>query len=312
MSIPAHQYNPAPMRKAFVIKMGASYSLSELPEQFSDQIYFSENTTLEGFNYQSPYSVKYVMSGFETYNVQGREVFIKPQEHLLVNSGSEVTTLKARGRALSLFIAPETVAGVKIYTEHGIRKSIDNFDCLQTDALYLYEGIYQHENSKINATLKQLAKYLNNTMFYEDYEMEIDQTLFFHLSEALIADQSRHSKRLAYLEALKSSTIQEQYRRLQMGYDYLSDHWNKPFCLKQTALIATLSPYHFHRLFKTCFALTPYQYHLKIRMSKAIDLLNNNHLSVSDVGFQLGYSSPTAFGRAFKKYFGRSPSQFRQ
>lgn len=299
------------MKKAFAIKMGASYSQSELPRQFSNQVYFSEDTAFEGFSYQSPYSIKYVMSGFETYNVQGREVLIKPQEHLLVNSGSEVTTLKATGRALSLFIAPETMAGVKTFAEYGIQKSMDNFSCLKTNTLQLFENTYQHENTRVNKLLKQLVAYLNSIIPSEHHEMEIDQSLFFRLSEALIADQSQHSIRLTYLNALKPSTIQEQYRRLQIGYEYLNDNWNQPFSLKKVAAIATLSPYHFHRLFKACFTSTPYQYHLKIQMDKAVELLNNKHLSVSEIGFQLGYNSPTAFGRVFKKYFGLTPSQYR-
>jgi AraC-like DNA-binding protein len=48
-----------------------------------------------------------------------------------------------------------------------------------------------------------------------------------------------------------------------------------------------------------------------LRKDKARLLLRDRHLAVYEVGYLLGYSDPSAFYRAFRRWHGVSPSQFR-
>ncbi len=290
-------------------KIGSSYSSSLFPKEFSNQLYLSENTCLGEFTYRSSYSIKYVLSGYERYQVQGRELIIKPGQHLLVDNNSRVTTLPATGKAISIFIAPETLKDVKsILYNDSPEKILDNYNCLEETSFLLQEAIYHLENKRIHNILKIIEKTLLNNP--SPGEHEIDPSLFFQLSDAILLDQQVHSSRLNNLKNFKKSTIQEQYSRLLIGYQYLNDNWNEPFSLKKTAAISMLSPYHFHRLFRSCFSKTPYQYHLDIQMDKALELLKKDQYQISDISSLLGYGSPTAFGRTFKKYFGTTPSHF--
>jgi AraC-like DNA-binding protein len=43
----------------------------------------------------------------------------------------------------------------------------------------------------------------------------------------------------------------------------------------------------------------------------APSLLRDGRLAVSEVAFLLGYEDPSAFQRAFRRWFGRSPRAFR-
>ena len=49
-----------------------------------------------------------------------------------------------------------------------------------------------------------------------------------------------------------------------------------------------------------------------IRKTRAVQLLQNTDKSVDDIAFELGYSDPSNFGRAFKKWTGKSPSCIRK
>jgi len=49
-----------------------------------------------------------------------------------------------------------------------------------------------------------------------------------------------------------------------------------------------------------------------LRKEKASLLLSDRNLAVYEVGYLLGYSDPSAFHRAFRRWHGRSPSQYRQ
>ena len=48
------------------------------------------------------------------------------------------------------------------------------------------------------------------------------------------------------------------------------------------------------------------------RQTRALVLLKNREYTVAEVGYRLGYSEPANFTRAFKKWFGKPPGQYRQ
>jgi AraC-like DNA-binding protein len=48
-----------------------------------------------------------------------------------------------------------------------------------------------------------------------------------------------------------------------------------------------------------------------VRKDRAIELLRSGHVSIAEVSSRLGFSDPSAFSRAFKRWCGRSPQSFR-
>jgi AraC-like DNA-binding protein len=63
------------------------------------------------------------------------------------------------------------------------------------------------------------------------------------------------------------------------------------------------------KVFKSVFGLPPYEYYQKYRMQKARHLLLTGNHSIKDVGYTLGYSNLSNFTLAFKKEFGKLPSE---
>jgi len=46
-----------------------------------------------------------------------------------------------------------------------------------------------------------------------------------------------------------------------------------------------------------------------IRLNKAMELLQTNKYTISDVAYMTGFANPKYFSTSFKRYFGTSPSQ---
>lgn len=58
---------------------------------------------------------------------------------------------------------------------------------------------------------------------------------------------------------------------------------------------------------------TTYQHILdEARREKAIELLGNSKASIENIATQLGYNDPSNFGRAFRRWLGKSPRAFRK
>lgn len=66
----------------------------------------------------------------------------------------------------------------------------------------------------------------------------------------------------------------------------------------------------FKESFKMVFGLAPLQYRNRIRMEYAREELMNKKQTVSELSYALGYSHPSNFTAAFKRFYGKLPSSF--
>lgn len=93
--------------------------------------------------------------------------------------------------------------------------------------------------------------------------------------------------------------------------NFISEHFTENITLEGISAYAGFSKFHFERVFSEYTGMTFYQYLQQIRVNYAQTLLSNPELSVTDISYQSGFASCTAFTRAFKKSTGYPPSQFR-
>ncbi len=67
---------------------------------------------------------------------------------------------------------------------------------------------------------------------------------------------------------------------------------------------------YFVRLFKKHMGITPHQYMISYKMQVAMKLLQSN-ISITQISEQLGFEELKLFSRAFKNYYGVSPSKLK-
>lgn len=113
------------------------------------------------------------------------------------------------------------------------------------------------------------------------------------------------------LPAMKPATRQELFRRLTYAADFMHEAVAEHTDLETIAEVACLSKFHFLRLFRQFYGVSPYQYLQQLRIEKAERLLRRPGSSVADVAAELGFENSSSFSRLFKKHRGVYPSQFR-
>jgi AraC family transcriptional regulator len=91
---------------------------------------------------------------------------------------------------------------------------------------------------------------------------------------------------------------------------YIEEHLAEQIPLLTLARLAKLSPYHFSRVFKKSFGVSPHRYHVARRIARAKELLTQRTSSVTEIGLKLGFSETSAFSAAFRRETGLTPSRY--
>ena len=96
--------------------------------------------------------------------------------------------------------------------------------------------------------------------------------------------------------------------RLNDAIAYIEEHLTEKIDYEQLGQIACCSSYHFQRMFAYMAGVSLSEYIRRRRMSLAAVDLQGKGTQVIDVAEKYGYSSPTAFNRAFQSIHGVAPS----
>lgn len=111
---------------------------------------------------------------------------------------------------------------------------------------------------------------------------------------------------------MKPSTQKELWQRLQLAKEFMDSHFLQIAEIREVAEHCSMSEYHFFRQFKEVYKKTPYQYLTECKMQLARKLLQETNRTVSDIAFLCSFPDVYTFSKAFKKFYGRSPSEIRK
>src|SRR5262249_9965520 len=100
--------------------------------------------------------------------------------------------------------------------------------------------------------------------------------------------------------------------RRRIVSEYLEEHLTEPVPLAKLVELTQLSHCHFSRAFKQSFGMPPHRFHMSRRIERAKTLLAEPVMSVSDVALELGFNEPSSFTVVFRRYTGRTPSEYRR
>jgi len=245
---------------------------------------------------EAPFSVKGVKAGGGIWKTDGREFTVGPDAFMLVNEGQsyELTIESAAFvHTRCLFFDPKLIAEVTGSFAAAARRLLDAPAPKQrefSNALRPRDGVIQG----LLETSRPLTE--------DD---------FVHAAEFLVAGEQERAFAADRLALASGPARADVFLRLERSADLMIEDAGQKLSLDRIARESDLSPYHFHRLFRAAYKVTPLEFLTEQRLRRARRLLVTTDLDLDSICFAVGFESASSFSRLFKRRFGQSPGRYR-
>jgi AraC-like DNA-binding protein/CheY-like chemotaxis protein len=101
------------------------------------------------------------------------------------------------------------------------------------------------------------------------------------------------------------------HHKLLPAVNYVEKNLHHKITQTIVAEICGMSSCQFSRKFKELYEITFQEFILRRRVNEALRLLMNPNATITDVAYTVGFSDSAHFTRTFRRYIGKSPSEYK-
>lgn len=250
--------------------------------------------------------VKYVASGEEIYYANDKKYKVNAGEYII---GNEFT------KSIVQIDHKEIVQGLCIDISSEIISEVAEFHDVNGTELkefilsdQFFVNRYDVKNTSLGYSLNEINQQIINGIFSHDLQ---HSELFYSLAESIITDQRFVFDHLSKLYFKKNVTNEEILRAILQAKFLIDENITDNLSLEKIARQIGISKYHFIRVFKAAFGISPYQYQKRKRLELAkLDLLKGNEILFTAIRF--GFPDAPTFTKAFKQQFGLTPGSLKK
>lgn len=162
-----------------------------------------------------------------------------------------------------------------------------NFEC----ADFLCDTITVIPIKKLNSYTDDFEQ-IKNLLFFEKDRLKA-MSIFYNMLHRLSSDDAEKQ----YLLAPAVSYLEKNYKSTEITNGFLAG-------------LCNISEVYFRKLFIKTYGVTPKQFVIDMRISKAMQLLTGDTLKIKTIAEECGFSNQYHFCRIFKQKTGLTPTAF--
>ena len=108
---------------------------------------------------------------------------------------------------------------------------------------------------------------------------------------------------------LRGARLQDFY--IQEAVTFMEQNYRRELTVEEIADVCKLNRSYFSKLFRDTMGCPPQEFLIRLRLSKAAELMQTTKSPIGDISAACGYPNQLHFSRAFKKHYGLSPREWR-
>lgn len=225
--------------------------------------------------------LQYTLNGFGEIKIDGKTFSLKKEQAFLI-----------------------TIPGNHTYY---LPKNSDNWEVLyiefSIEAKDLIEDIIKLNKGHI-FTLKKNSKLIN--LFWEIYYAATSN----EITDIYKCSQYTYNFLFEFLSMYNPKNEQNSHSIKEVK-KYIKKNYLKPISVEDISKHVNISKSHLTRKFKAETGISPGQYLIKTRLSKATELLLNSDFTIDQISEKVGFSCANYFSKAFRHKFKISPTEYR-
>lgn len=231
--------------------------------------------------------------------IKGKQQYVVDEKHYMLYGGDIFMTYPYENHGNGNL--PQDVCEF-IWFQLDLSSSRDFLGLTPPHSSYLFHQLlnYRHRTKKANvkqlAVLQRAFRLLSSTQLSK-------QILGYSCFLQFVMD-NLCSEDIELTKDIYSSDIQD-------SMSYIHSHLLDDLSIENIAGNCGLSPSRFKAKFKEQLGITPHAYITSLKIDTAKVLLKDPLNTITDVAFQLNFSSSNHFASVFKKYTGQTPTYFR-
>ena len=241
----------------------------------------------------------YVKDGSAREKIDGQEYLVERGDLLFLNYDCTHSFLPIEKYTyVNICFSPETVGNAIITPENAFSLlTLTAFDEMRSESnggkLSFCGGERKEIEDILDAMLKEYAEKQTSWNTVMENYLNILITKMLRQMEVGIGKED----------------IGETWQKLS---EYIEANLDAELTLSTLAQKCFYNPSYFSRVFKEKFQMSPVEYVTRKRLNCAVRLLSESEISVDEVGIRAGFSDRSSFYRAFSKYVGGKPSEYRK
>lgn len=259
-----------------------------------------------------PYAMfRYILSGTATFRLNEVDYHVGPDDVFYIPQGS---SLSCEARDELVFISVRFVGSIQFPNADMLSNlwhiPLQYSFADKPQVKCWFEAMLASATSRNNFKMLEVRGYLN--LVCAALAMVSPENLDDDASvqESHISMEAMFDLKSIQLRATKS--VQNNDPRITVVLDYITSHPNENFTRGQLCQMAEVSESTLRRLFKQRTGKTIYDYIKENKMTNAARRLLVTNDPISTIAYDLGYESPSYFGKCFHKVFGVSPQSYRR
>lgn len=137
--------------------------------------------------------------------------------------------------------------------------------------------------------------------------------------DTLLAFSNYEEMTLWFIEKIRDATawiahktMEKEDNIIEEAKFYIKEKFHQELSLEALARHLGISPYYFSKLFKEVEGVNYIDFLTSVRMDYAKESLREREKSIKEICMESGYSDPNYFSRLFKKWTGKTPTEYRE
>jgi AraC family transcriptional regulator len=255
-------------------------------------------------NIKGPLSIFTNLCGESYVEVDNKTTLIKPGFFYITNQ-EQLYTLgieKQKAETFNIHFGQDFAEQIFLSLSKTTEYLLDNNDLTERPGAVRFHNRLSQRDTEFENIIASLKS--------EHSKVKIEEHLFT-LIKILLTKEKAYSKSLNRISTVRSITKAEIVRKMTTAKDFIYSNYDKNFSIEDVASASCMSKFHFLRLFKEAFGITPGEFIDDLRISKAKETLKNTTLDVHELAKSLGYENSSSFSRMFFRKVGAYPTQYR-